>query len=248
MDPKTNNQPNSTVEPIVPEVSTSTSPVKEQSSDDSSQNNVVSPIDSSISQQTVQDFTNSEKLADLIPTEPNIPSNNPNYTEQSNPRVNVDQEFIPDPPAPVITQLSEANWSGEADGASSGHLVGRKRILYIGTSSLALLIIVSGVVFGFVLPSKKSNTSISKADSGIQKSNSSSGNTNQSSTKKASTSSSSQAVAVSNTKKTVVADPPLPFSNESEDVLPVDNAVPESDPTNQPGDPITEPDSTDTQP
>lgn len=182
----------------------------------------------------INDDNNQISQLPETPITPDITNQNPeNQTPVQEP-VTPPAFSIPEPTTPLDSEAQPPN----------GSMVGRKRILYISTASLAGLAIVAGVVFGFVLPDKKPQTSSTNVAS---KTSSSSQNNNAPQTQSTSSGgiASNSSNATSSTKKSA-ASAPLPFSDEKEEVLPVDNNVPESDPTNQPGDPTPEADLDDT--
>lgn len=141
---------------------------------------------------------------------------------------------MPEPTTPLDSEAQPPN----------GSMVGRKRILYISTGAVACLAIVSGVVFGLVSPNSKPQKTSSNVASQTE-SNSKSASSSQSSTNNSGNLASNTSNIKSTTKSSAV-NPPIPFSNEADDVIPPNNNVPESDPTNQPGDPNLEPNMDDT--
>jgi len=240
MNPDTNTQPGKKQEPSV--------------SDDNSVNTPVQNVQIGNQEQSTQDPSSVGQQNSSSPVEGAEDNNYANSAQQpvigdeTNVSAGNNQINQVDTQPPDYTIIGMNTPSATNTEQKSGRLIGRKRILYIFTASIACLVIISGAVFGLVSTNKKPQTSsnvASKADSNTQNKSSSQTQPNNSNTSNTVASNSSNATSV---KKSASANPVLPFSSEKEDTVPANNNVPESDPTPEPGDPVTEPDDTDSQP
>ena len=235
MNPDTNTQPGKKQEPSV--------------SDDNSVNTPVQNVQIGNQEQSTQDLSSVGQQNSSSPVEGAEDNNYANSAQQpvigdeTNVSAGNNQINQVDTQPPDYTIIGMNTPSDTNIEQKSGRLIGRKRILYIFTASIVCLVIISGAVFGLVSTTKKPKTSTNVA------SEVNTNTQNKSSTPTQPTNSTTVASNSSNVttvKKSASANPVLPFSSEKEDTVPVDNKVEESDPTNQEGDPVIDPDNTDT--